>query len=533
MQSGGIVIDISKRFILLLILLFAISSTASAIDLVKTLEFSIPEITSISEYSFGYFDDDATPEVLVRSDDRLVLYSISGDSLLYDITLPDAYDYKIAFGDVNHDDVTEIIVALSYDVSVLSDSAGAVQFYTVNDTLPFETLYINNYEYYPYSFDDLLGFEPITFECLDAKDLDGDLFVELVISYYVPTRYKSGFQAFEENWGETLIFRQILSDTLIQAEAYLTDPIFLNDGCSKLMLGCQNEKRDEITGMPVHWGFYSTFTRSITVFDLDSLEFGNIREINSTWCSEWGSDKEITSHLDILAIGNMDTDDCGYEALLSYYWKTFCNPDLFNDAYTIENYEWYYVDIVSASEYSIRNVFVPFDAEHFVFHAEYPGTYFALASGSFRQYSVETNAELSALSTVPDNIVGWEYPFDNSTPYLVTNSGSTMALYEISSVTSADDDVLTLPSVFSIGAPRPNPFNASQVIPISASKTGKNLEVSVYDILGKRVAVLFNGVWSTAKDEVVWNAEKFPSGVYFIQARSGNEVHTVKSVLLK
>ena len=78
----------------------------------------------------------------------------------------------------------------------------------------------------------------------------------------------------------------------------------------------------------------------------------------------------------------------------------------------------------------------------------------------------------------------------------------------------------------------PNPFNPSTKINFGLEKAG-NVEIAVYNILGNKVATLFNGYKSAGKHSVTFDAAKLSSGVYFYKINSEGFVKTRKMVLEK
>ncbi len=94
-----------------------------------------------------------------------------------------------------------------------------------------------------------------------------------------------------------------------------------------------------------------------------------------------------------------------------------------------------------------------------------------------------------------------------------------------------------LPKVFALGANYPNPFNPSTKFQI-ALPVDAQIEVNVYDILGRKVASLVNGVRTAGYHTVEWNGmadDQAPvtSGVYFIRMVSGSFNDIQKIMLMK
>jgi len=78
----------------------------------------------------------------------------------------------------------------------------------------------------------------------------------------------------------------------------------------------------------------------------------------------------------------------------------------------------------------------------------------------------------------------------------------------------------------------PNPFNPMTEIRYQMSEV-RRVKLSVYDILGREVAVLMDEERGPGVHEVFWDASSFPSGMYFYQIRAGEYLETRKMVLMK
>ncbi len=85
---------------------------------------------------------------------------------------------------------------------------------------------------------------------------------------------------------------------------------------------------------------------------------------------------------------------------------------------------------------------------------------------------------------------------------------------------------------FSITSLYPNPFNPATQIDYNVSQAG-DLRLSVYNILGQEVAVLYNGYQSEGDYQSVWNAGSLASGVYYINMMMHGKAETRKAVLIK
>lgn len=78
----------------------------------------------------------------------------------------------------------------------------------------------------------------------------------------------------------------------------------------------------------------------------------------------------------------------------------------------------------------------------------------------------------------------------------------------------------------------PNPFNPVTSIKYKVSSK-KQVNLVVYNILGKEIATLVNEKKSPGIYEVVFGGNGFPSGIYFYRIQAGEFVQVKKMVLLK
>ena len=78
----------------------------------------------------------------------------------------------------------------------------------------------------------------------------------------------------------------------------------------------------------------------------------------------------------------------------------------------------------------------------------------------------------------------------------------------------------------------PNPFNPTTTISFTLGENGYS-SLAVYNIQGKLVETLSEGILQAGVHERVFNAQDLTSGVYFVRLEAGGQVQTVKMVLVK
>jgi len=66
----------------------------------------------------------------------------------------------------------------------------------------------------------------------------------------------------------------------------------------------------------------------------------------------------------------------------------------------------------------------------------------------------------------------------------------------------------------------PNPFSASTAVNFSVTQPAE-VEIAVYDVLGKKVCDLFKENVAAGEHTVDWHAANVPAGLYFLQVKSG------------
>ena len=73
------------------------------------------------------------------------------------------------------------------------------------------------------------------------------------------------------------------------------------------------------------------------------------------------------------------------------------------------------------------------------------------------------------------------------------------------------------PGTYALDSAYPNPFNPSVTVPFAVPEAAR-VEIVLYDVLGRRVAVLANSLFDTGRHTVRFDGSDLASGVYVLRA---------------
>lgn len=138
----------------------------------------------------------------------------------------------------------------------------------------------------------------------------------------------------------------------------------------------------------------------------------------------------------------------------------------------------------------------------------------------FRQ-NTGTNNELKSLYCIDGNnvLTGGTY----GTILKTTNGGVSVGIIKINQ---------NLPNEFTLHQNYPNPFNPTTNIRFEISKSS-DVKLKIFNILGEEISTLVNQFMLSGVYEVTWNAERYPSGVYFYRIENSYTSKTMKMILVK
>ena len=161
--------------------------------------------------------------------------------------------------------------------------------------------------------------------------------------------------------------------------------------------------------------------------------------------------------------------------------------------------------------------------------------------GSMTIRSIHTDAELLVMSfdkQDPDNPESLEI-FGKSISYLTYDDGyhvfdpeSTTTSKFNYSPTGTPANVNQVPTTYKLAQNHPNPFNPKTVISYQLAG-GSDVELSIYNLLGQKIATLVNQKQVAGVYQVEWDGSGLASGVYYYRLEAGEFQSVKKMILIK
>ncbi len=168
-----------------------------------------------------------------------------------------------------------------------------------------------------------------------------------------------------------------------------------------------------------------------------------------------------------------------------------------------------------------------------IFHPNYPDI---AASITFSPYKIlfSTNSGLTWVDSTgsfpgPNMIDLIFSKYDNNLYVATSSSGIYKKLF---TTTGLKKEKNILPAEYKLFQNYPNPFNPKTNIKFKVSSI-RQIKLSVYNILGKEIAILVNEKLQPGEYEATFDASNFNSGVYFYKLVSGDFSETKKMLMIK
>jgi hypothetical protein len=163
---------------------------------------------------------------------------------------------------------------------------------------------------------------------------------------------------------------------------------------------------------------------------------------------------------------------------------------------------------------------------------------YAKQGNNYRKFAISSQTQQYSISNLAPgsyeiyvNRIGYTSAFGNVT-VSTSNIDTLNFTLDTTSLIGIQNINSEVPKEFSLGQNYPNPFNPATKIEFALTKV-TYVKLSVFNILGEEVQVLVNESLKAGKYEVVYNAVKLPSGVYFYRIAADAFSETKKMVLIK
>lgn len=119
-----------------------------------------------------------------------------------------------------------------------------------------------------------------------------------------------------------------------------------------------------------------------------------------------------------------------------------------------------------------------------------------------------------------------------ATPLKAKTSGSTRFGITLRPTVGVSNENTEVPTEFALKQNYPNPFNPSTTIEYSINKAGM-VNLSIYNLMGQKVAELVNESKMEGTYKVQWNAAEIASGMYYYRLEANGQSITRKMTLIK
>ena len=126
-----------------------------------------------------------------------------------------------------------------------------------------------------------------------------------------------------------------------------------------------------------------------------------------------------------------------------------------------------------------------------------------------------------------------DFDLDGDTDILgAAQTGDRITWWENFSTSGVDDNPNSVPDDYIILENYPNPFNASTSINYGI-QTSSRILIEIYDLLGCKIETILDRYQTAGYHNLIWNADRLPSGVYFCKVTAGDYSKIGKMLLLK
>lgn len=138
---------------------------------------------------------------------------------------------------------------------------------------------------------------------------------------------------------------------------------------------------------------------------------------------------------------------------------------------------------------------------------------------------------------VENNLIGPLFDIEIKDSYVWISGDYGLLLKSKDSILTAIDNKPSLSNDFKLYQNYPNPFNPTTVIeyniPANVKSETPNVELILYDVLGRKIKTLVNEVQNSGFHKINFNGSGLASGVYYYQIKYDSFIQSKKMLLLK
>ena len=157
------------------------------------------------------------------------------------------------------------------------------------------------------------------------------------------------------------------------------------------------------------------------------------------------------------------------------------------------------------------------------------GLYILMGTGDGKTSTIDTLAYEPPNLYRANDLISVDMDGNDRPDLVVARDEQISIFYNTGTYTSISDEFVN-PKEFSLSQNYPNPFNPKTIINYELQMTNE-VELSIYNLLGQKVATLVSGRRVAGQHQVEWDATRFSSGIYFYRLKTENG-HMIKKMQL-
>jgi hypothetical protein len=224
----------------------------------------------------------------------------------------------------------------------------------------------------------------------------------------------------------------------------------------------------------------------------------------------------------------IDISDINNPSVLSIMGRATNDIYAANDiAYVAGNGRLSLYDLNNPSDPSLQG---SFDADDKAWGLHVAGRYVLLTDGlaglKILDAANPSNILLLDSFNTPDDAWGIDVVND----YIFIADKTSLQILRFGSTNA--ENITSSPNIHSLSQNYPNPFNGQTLIAYSLPHSDW-VNLAVYDLLGRKVQILYEGNQQAGEHYFIWRADVLASGIYFYRLTTYNQVSTGQMTLIK